>query len=47
MQKQSKFNWKVFLTLWFASIVGALGVLPYALTLQASVIEKIQATVPI
>ena len=46
MQKQSKFNWKVFLALWLASIVGTLVVLPYALTLQASVLEKIAATVP-
>ncbi|MFN2150702.1 MAG: CPBP family intramembrane glutamate endopeptidase, partial [Anaerolineales bacterium] len=46
MQKQNKFNWKVFLTLWFAAIVGTLAVLPYALTLQASAIEKITATVP-
>jgi len=46
MQKQNKFNWKVFLALWLASIVGTLAVLPYALTLQASVFEKISATVP-
>jgi len=46
MQKQNKFNWKVFLTLWLASIVGTLAVLPYALTLQASVLEKLAVTVP-
>jgi hypothetical protein len=46
MEKQNKFNWKVFFTLWFAAIVGTLAVLPYALTLQASTLEKITATVP-
>ena len=46
MEKQNKFNWKVFFTLWLAAIVGTLAVLPYSLTLQASVIEKISATVP-
>ena len=46
MQKQNKINWKVFLTLWLASIVGTLAVLPYALTLQASVLEKLAVTVP-
>ena len=47
MEKQNKFNWKVFFTLWLAAIVGTLAVLPYSLTLQASVIEKISATVPL
>jgi Type II CAAX prenyl endopeptidase Rce1-like len=47
MEKQNKFNWKVFLTLWFASVIGILAVLPYALALQKSVIEKITATIPL
>jgi len=47
MEQQNKFNWKVFLTLWFASIVGTLAVLPYTLTLQASVLEKTLTTVPL
>jgi hypothetical protein len=46
MEKQNKFNWKVFFTLWLAAIFGTLAVLPYALALQASVIEKVTATVP-
>jgi len=46
MEKQNKFNWKVFFTLWLAAIVGTLAVLPYALTLQASTLEKITATIP-
>ena len=47
MEKQNKFNWKVFLTLWAASIVGTLAVLPYALTLQASTLEKVTTAVPL
>lgn len=47
MEKQAKFNWKVFLTLWIASVIGILAVLPYALTLQKSVIETITADIPL
>jgi hypothetical protein len=47
MEKQNRFNWKVFMALWGASIFGSLAVLPYALTLQASTLEKIMATVPL
>ena len=46
MENQNKFNWKVFFALWIAAIVSTLAVLPYALTLQASVIEKVAAQVP-
>jgi len=47
MEKQTKFNWKVFLTLWVASILGILAVLPYTLALQASLLKTITATVPL
>lgn len=47
MEKQNQFNWKVFMALWIASILGTLAVLPYALTLQASVLEKITTAVPL
>ncbi|MBL0347986.1 hypothetical protein [Candidatus Villigracilis affinis] len=47
MEKQNQFNWKVFMTLWGASIFGTLAVLPYALTLQASTLEKITTAVPL
>lgn len=47
MENQTKFNWKVFLTLWLASVIGIVAVLPYALTLQASVIQQITATIPL
>jgi membrane protease YdiL (CAAX protease family) len=47
MENQTKFNWKIFLTLWFASVIGILAVLPYAFTLQESVIKKITATIPL
>ena len=47
MESQNKFNWKVFLTLWLVSVVAALAVLPYALTLQRSALEKMTATVPL
>jgi hypothetical protein len=47
MAQQNKFNWKVFLTLWIASVIGILAVLPYALKLQESVIQQITATIPL
>jgi len=47
MQDQTKFNWKVFLTLWIASVLGILAVLPYALKLQEAVIQQITATIPL
>ena len=47
MNSQTKFNWKVFLTLWIAAILGILAVLPYALTLQASIIEQVTASIPL
>ena len=47
MEKQNRFNWKVFMALWGASIIGSFAVLPYALTLQAATLEKITATVPL
>lgn len=47
MEKQNQFNWKVFIMLWGASIFGSLAVLPYALTLQASTLEKIATAVPL
>ncbi len=47
MKTQNKFNWKVFLTLWSAAILGILAVLPYALTLQASILEQVTATIPL
>ncbi|MFN8382074.1 MAG: CPBP family glutamic-type intramembrane protease [Anaerolineales bacterium] len=47
MEKETKFNWKVFLTLWVASVLGLLAVLPYALKLQESVIKQVTATIPL
>ena len=47
MEKQNRFNWKVFMALWGASIFGSFAVLPYALTLQASTLEKITTAVPL
>jgi len=34
------FNWREFLILWAAGVWGVIAVLPYTLTLQASLIEK-------
>lgn len=36
-----RFNWKVFLVLWIASILGAIAVLPYTLTLQAAALKNL------
>lgn len=47
MEKQNKFNWKVFLTLWIASVLGILAVLPYAFKLQEAVIQQVTATIPL
>ncbi len=47
MEKQNKFNWKVFFVLWFASIVGIVAVLPYTLTLQAPLLNSLPAPVPL
>lgn len=47
MEKQSKLNWKVFLTLWGAAVIGIIAVLPYALTLQKPLLEKVTATIPL
>ncbi len=34
MMGQKRFNWKLFIILWFASIVGVAAVIPYTLTVQ-------------
>ncbi len=47
MIKQNKFNWKVFLVLWLASLMGIVAVLPYALTLQAPLLEKLPTPIPL
>lgn len=35
------FNWRIFFVLWGASILGAVSILPYALTLQAAVLRNL------
>ena len=47
MVVQTKFNWKVFFTVWLASIVGIIAILPYSLTLQAPALEKLKLTIPL
>lgn len=44
---QARFNWSVFLILWLASIVGILAVIPYSLTLQSPLLEKIELPIPL
>lgn len=39
------FNWRVFLALWLASIVGVLAVIPFSLTLQAPLLAKAELPV--
>ena len=34
-----RFNWREFLILWIASIIGVVAVIPYSLTLQAPVLQ--------
>ncbi len=41
MTTPQRFNWKVFLVLWLASIVGVLALVPYALSLQAKQLESL------
>jgi membrane protease YdiL (CAAX protease family) len=41
------FNWKIFSTLFVASILGVLAVLPYSLALQAKVLESAPPPLPL
>ncbi len=47
MIAQKHFNWRVFLVLWMASIFGVIALIPYALTLQAPVLEKTKPPMPL
>jgi membrane protease YdiL (CAAX protease family) len=38
--ERKSFNWREFLILWAAGVLGVIAVLPYTLTLQAPLIEK-------
>jgi membrane protease YdiL (CAAX protease family) len=41
MKTLKQFNWRIFFILWAASILGVMAVLPYALTLQASILTDL------
>lgn len=47
MNSPARFNWKLFLVLWLASIVGVLAILPYALTLQGPALAKTPLPLPL
>lgn len=40
-------NWKVFSILYIASIIGIIAILPYALTLQADVLQEVPFPLPV
>ncbi len=40
-------NWRVFFTLWVASVLGTIAVLPYALELQAGALEQLELPIPL
>jgi hypothetical protein len=43
----TRFNWKVFLVLWVAAILGVIAAVPYTLTLQAGILEKTSLPIPL
>jgi hypothetical protein len=43
---QKRFNWKVALILWLASLVGVLAIIPYSLTLQAPALARSNLALP-
>ncbi len=47
MTPRKRFNRKLFLVLWSASILGVIAIIPYSLALQASVLERIPPPVPL
>src|SRR5512143_3990993 len=40
-------NWKVFLILWIASILGEVALLPYVVSMQAAVFESVELPYPL
>ncbi|MBI5030060.1 MAG: CPBP family intramembrane metalloprotease [Chloroflexi bacterium] len=42
-----KFNWKVFITIWLATIFGVIAIIPYSLAVQGASLEKIATQIPI
>ena len=40
------FNWKLFFVVWGAAVVGAIAVIPYALTLQSAMLETLDLPMP-
>lgn len=40
------FNWKLFFVVWGAAIVGAIAVIPYALTVQLGLLETLDLPLP-
>jgi membrane protease YdiL (CAAX protease family) len=47
MAKMTKrFNWKIALILWVASLLGAVAIIPYSLTLQAPALANLNSALP-
>lgn len=42
-----RFNWKVFLVLWVAAILGVIAAVPYTLTLQAGLLARTSLPMPL
>ena len=40
-------NWRVFFTLWIASILATIAILPYVLELQSGVLEQLDLPIPL
>lgn len=47
MITQKHFRWKVFLTIWLASVLSVIAIIPYSLTLQAATLTKDKLPLPL
>lgn len=47
MNTRTRYNWKLFLILWLASVGGVLAILPYSLTLQGPALAKTPLPLPL
>lgn len=46
-QERQDYNWRLFFILWFMVMLGVLGLIPYAFTLQAEQIAKAELPMPL
>ncbi|HRQ22236.1 MAG TPA: CPBP family intramembrane metalloprotease [Anaerolineales bacterium] len=41
------FNWKIFFIVWLAAVFGVVAVFPYTLTLQGTVLQELELSIPL